>query len=195
MLKLTSQEFREIFLTKFTQELINTFAPKEIIKLETEIKEIKKDYNPPQIKKQIISPPRKRFQQSTRPIINPMRIKERRLPQRLQYLQPIPRETPMDLGKLNQILKNPRIKSIICNGLEQQIIINSPNPNKINLTLSKEEIENIINEFSKISKIPAQEGIYRVAAGRLILLAVISKLTDTKFIIKKILPHPLMMHR
>jgi hypothetical protein len=197
MLKTTTSEFRKIFLENFTKELINTFKPPEIVELKTRIKQEEKIENRPLYKKikekiNITKHPIRRF---SHPIQTPFKFQERPLPQRLQYIQPTPREIPMDLEKIGPILKNPKIKSITCNGPNKEILANSPNPKKTNISLSKEEIDEIIEEFSKISRIPIENGIYRVAAGNLMLLAVISEVTDTKFTIKKIIPMQQLMPR
>jgi len=59
---------------------------------------------------------------------------------------------------------------------------------KTGIILDKEEIDNIIQRFSRETKIPVQEGIFKVVAGRLIFLAIISEIVGSKFTIKK-MPH------
>ena len=198
MLKTTSQEFRELFLTQFTRELINNFMPE--VELKTIVKEEEKEKKH-EIKLEEISPRRPisprvvpiRQQRRFKPLISPLRIRESRLPPRLQYLRPVPKETPMDLGKLSDLIKDPKVKSIECNGPQKNIIVNVPNRQTTSITLTKEEIEAITKEFSEISKIPIHQGVYKVAAGKLILLAAVSEIVGTKFIIKKIpLPPPII---
>ena len=63
------------------------------------------------------------------------------------------------------------------------------------LILSKEEIDDIIQKFSEISRIPLHEGFFRVAVGKLLITAVISGIIDSTFIIKKIPPNVIQTHR
>jgi len=201
MLKTTSQEFRKIFLLEFTKQLIKATAPEELIKIETildeeekekkeEIKhQVKEKLEPTQsLKRNLIVPrthPIKQRARRFRPLLSPLRIPENRFPQRLRYLKPIPQNINLELGKLNQLIKDPQVKSIECNGENRKIIVRTPNLKKTEITLDKEEINQIVQEFSKHSRIPIQRGIYKVAAGRLILLSAISEVIGTKFIINK----------
>lgn len=212
MLKTTSQEFRKFFLLEFTKELIKNTAPKEIIRIKTQLQN-QKDKEESEIKKALKEkeelkkkkeleelvpmktkktieigqklPLKKRFfKPLTKPLVSQIRMQ--RLPQRLQYLRPIAKDLRINLGKLNQLIKDPSIISIECNGSNKKIIVNSPRPRTTEIALTKEDINQIVEEFSDLSRIPIQKGIYKVAAGRLILLAAISEIIDTKFIIKRI---------
>ncbi len=203
MLNSTTQEFREIFLLEFTKELINSFAPKEIIQLKTIINEEEKGskeeikrqvkerfsegkiriFQPTKLIPQKILTPRKIFFQPKPLITNLM---QNNLPERLRYLKPIPKEINMNLGKINSLLKDPQISSLECNGEGKNIIVNAPSPKTTEIILTKEEIEKILEEFSRVSKIPIEEGIVKIASGRFILLAAVSKIVPTRFIIKKI---------
>jgi len=204
MLKTTSQEFRKFFLLEFTKQLIHTFVPEEIVKVDVMVKEGGKERKQ-EIKEQIrevlkapklITPRtipirqqiRKAFKPLPRPLISPRRIQAPRFPPRLQYLRPIPKEIQIDLGKLNSIIKDPTVISIECDGPGKNIIVRNPSQRSTSTILTKEDIEVIIQEFSEVSKIPVQKGIYKVAAGKLILLAVVSDVVGTRFIIKKIPP-------
>jgi len=63
--------------------------------------------------------------------------------------------------------------------------------NKLNQTpvgLTQNEIENIINEFSKQAKIPLVRGILKAAVGNLIISAVASEYVGSRFIINKMNP-------
>ena len=211
MLKTTTQEFRKLFLLEFTRELIRATTPEEIIKINTILKEeekekklgikehIKDKLEHP--KRTLIKPKtsqipnRRKFVPLRRSLFSQLRIPRNNLPERLKYLRPIPKEIEMNLGKLNNLIKNPIISSIECEGADKQIIVRTPNQKKIKTTLTREEIDQVINEFSKHSKIPVQQGIYKVAAGKLILLSAISEIVGTKFIINKISPEHGLMPR
>ena len=59
--------------------------------------------------------------------------------------------------------------------------------------VTKEEIDEVIQKFSEASRIPIQEGIFRVAVGKLLLSAIISGVIGSKFIIKKLRAMPQLM--
>jgi len=235
MIKQTSEEFRKLFLLKFTRELIRNSRKSEITKLEIILEKRKKEgeigikekiEGMPQIVKQITSPPRKVITQEL-PVIYPpaktiapprkmisqelpviyppaqqkpaimrataprvLTIPEPKLPKSLQYLKPIPTNLQINLGKLDPLINDPLVSSIECNGPDEKIIVRVPAAKPTNITLSKEEIDEIIKKFSEATKIPVQEGVFRVAFGRLVFSAIISEVIGSKFIIKKMTPPP-----
>ena len=107
----------------------------------------------------------------------------------LPQIQPYPSPEQIDLGKLNIFTKDPRVT-----------IIESPGPGKFvlaktagqitvtKISLTKEEIQEIIQKFSEKSKIPVISGLFKSAVGNLILTAVISDLVGSRFIITKMTP-------
>ncbi len=150
-----------------------------------------------EIEKQIPSKPKKQppFKPLPKPPIlklkpqlaSPLRIPEIRFPPRLQYLRPIPKNMEIDLIKLNPLIKDPKVKSIECNGPDQNImVIGNMGRKKTSIILTKQEVTEIIQRFAQATKIPASEGIYKVVRGKLILSAIISEVIGSKFIIKKI---------
>ena len=117
----------------------------------------------------------------------PLVIPEPILPQRFQYLRPYATSFEMDLGKLNPLLKDPLVEIIEGNGpYEHVMVIGSMGRKPTDIILSQEEMDEIVRKFSKTSKIPIHIGIYRVVVGGLILLAIVSEVINSKFIIKKI---------
>lgn len=209
----TLKEFRNIFILKFTQELINHSRTGEIIQLENivkeedekekkEIKEQKKRIKEI-VKKEIILSskeklfppklppiaPKKIIKRPARPLV--LRIPETRLPPHLSYLKPSP--TPnveIDLEKLNPLIKDPAVVTIEAVPEEKIIVTGRMGRKPTNIILNKEEINKIIKKFSEKSKIPIHEGIFRVVAGKLILSAIISEVVGSKFIIKKMMYVP-----
>lgn len=175
MLSTTSTEFRKFFLLEFTRQIIKHYA----FVMEINLLENKK---PETFFQKNIEQTRKTF----KPLISSLRIPENQLPLRLQYLKPIPTQSDLNLGKLNEVFKDKYVKSIECNGIGEAVIVNSPTSKQSNIILEQKDIEEIIKEFSRVSKIPVHEGIYKVAAGHLILLAAISEIVKTRFIIKRI---------
>jgi len=116
-------------------------------------------------------------------------IPESRFPPHLQYIQPVPVNKDIELGKLNPLVNDPMVKIIECYGPgENLVVVGGMGMKKTGIILKKEEIENIIKKFSEETKIPVQEGIFKVVAGRLIFLAIISEIVGSKFIIKKMSP-------
>ncbi len=114
---------------------------------------------------------------------------EPKLPQHIQYLKPTPINKDIDLGKLNALVNDPAVKIIECYGEDQNIGVKGRmGEMKTPIILNKEEVNQIIQKFSKETKIPVQEGIFRVVSGRLILMAVISNVAGIKFTVTKIPP-------
>ncbi|MFH1503662.1 MAG: hypothetical protein ABIE36_03320 [Candidatus Diapherotrites archaeon] len=113
-------------------------------------------------------------------------IPETRFPPHLQYIKPIPVNKEIDLGKLNPLLKDSFVKAIECYGADYNILVKgNMGIKKTGIILNKEEIEKIVEKFSEETKIPAQEGIFKVVVGRLIFLAIVSEIIGSKFIIRK----------
>ncbi len=108
------------------------------------------------------------------------------LPEHIQYLRPNPTNKDIDLSKLNPLINDPMVNAIECYGPEENVVVKGRmGIKKTPLILTKEEISDTIDRFSKETKIPVQEGVFKVVAGRLILLAIISEVVGSKFVIKK----------
>jgi len=193
LLENTSEKFKELFLLAFTRELIIHAGGPELIELESEVEKVeeqKKEIIHEAVKREL-KPTTGKFKPLPRPLTTqrlPKRliIPTSRFPTRLQYIQPTPGPLQLDLGKLKPILDDPVVQTIECHGPDKQIIVRIPTERKTKVILNKEEIDNIIKEFSDKAKIPSQEGVFRAAVGRLLLSAIISSVVGTKFIIKKI---------
>jgi len=189
------EDFRKNFLLKFTEHLIRNSAPSGLFELEETIKEEKKDISE-KIKreiKKIEKPSPKDSLTKTLPMIRrreiplrTLRIPETMLPQRLQYLKPSPTNTEVELGKLGVLVKDPMVRTIECNGEDEPIIVSGGmGTKKTGIVLSKQEIEQVLQKFSETAKIPLQHGVVKIVAGRLILLAIVSNVISSKFVIKK----------
>jgi hypothetical protein len=130
----------------------------------------------------------------------PLRIRlsipESRFPAHIQYVKPIPTEKEIELGKINPLIGDYKVKTIECYGPGENIIVQGDmGTKKTGIILDKEEIDNIIQRVSRETKIPIQEGIFKVVSGRLIFLAIISEIVGSKFIIKKMLREPTPSYR
>jgi hypothetical protein len=124
----------------------------------------------------------------TIPIPYPAKISEISEPiiQEIQYFRPTPTQRNIDLGKLNPLINDSLVKVIECDGPGEKIlVIGGMGRKNTRITLSREEIDDIINRFSEAAKIPVHEGVFKVVFGMLIFSAVVSKIVGSKFIIKK----------
>lgn len=116
-------------------------------------------------------------------------VYDSQLPPHIQYLKPTPVNKDIDLLKLNPLVNDPMVRAIECYGPEDNIVVKgNMGTKKTTIILTKEEINDIIQRFSKEARIPVQEGVFKVVAGRLILLAIISEVVGSKFVIKKMTP-------
>jgi len=92
----------------------------------------------------------------------------------------------VSLEKIAPLLKDPTIQSIECIGENKPITINRFGAiQTTNISLSKEEINNILKELSEKTRIPLTTGVFKVAYGPIILTAIISEFVGTRFIIKR----------
>ena len=110
----------------------------------------------------------------------------------IQEIKPESRSKPQgfNLGKLEQLLKDPLIQSIECPGQGQNILIKKYNKIQgTKITLSQQEINDIITSFSMQAKIPVFGGILKAAVGDLIISAVVSEVIGSRFVINKIVSH------
>ena len=178
---------------KLVKKHILRGAVKEKIKRESEtISQLKKEEEIlPEFKKYYIKRPG-----LTKPspfpytIPAPLKIPESRLPETVQHFRPIPTQRMIDLGKLNPLIRDSLVKVIECNGANEKIVVMGRMGRKsTKIILTKEEIDNIINKFSEATKIPVQEGVFKVVFGRLIFSAIVSGVVSSKFLIRK-MPGP-----
>lgn len=117
-----------------------------------------------------------------------MRISGDNLPEHLRYLRPTRTESPkeLELGKLVPFLKDGNVKSIEVEGPDQVVYVKGIMGKKpIDIKLTKEEIDQILETFSKVGKVPKVEGLFKVAISNLILTAIVSESIGSRFIIKK----------
>ena len=150
--------------------------------------------------KSIIQAPIGMFKSQRIPHLNPFKksfirsinaIPEERFPIHIQYIKPMPIKGEIELGKIDPLIADPKVRTIECNGNNKNLVVQgSMGVKKTKIILTEEEITEIIQKFSKETKIPIQEGVFRVVWGRLIFLAIVSEVIGSKFIIKKMLYPP-----
>jgi hypothetical protein len=109
-----------------------------------------------------------------------------RMPEKFAYLRPTAdSNVTIDLDKLNPLIQDNAVNFIECAGPGERVRVKTNEFRTTEIILSKEEIMEIVNKFSKESRIPYSEGLYNVVFGRLILSADISESIGTKFTITK----------
>lgn len=192
-------DFATIFLLEFTKALIENSGKKNIIEITQkqkisspkEIQYLEKIKTPKKIIKthMPVKTPEPRLHAKPRQVLT---IPKPKLPSRFQNIVPVPTEINIDLGKLNPILQNPKAEAVECEGPNIPLrVIEKTKRNIITkIALTKEEINQIIQTFSEKKKIPLIEGAYRIAAGNLILFAVVSNVVNSRFVIRK-MPQPI----
>ena len=107
----------------------------------------------------------------------------------LKTIQPVAQPKPegFNLGNLEAFLRDPAIQSIECSGPGKDILIRKRNRlTTIKLSLKENEINTLINNFSKESRIPILGGILKAAVGNLVISAIISEFVGSRFIINRI---------
>ena len=113
-----------------------------------------------------------------------------------QYQQQIPiqnapppmyEQIPLShFDKLNSLINNPSISSIECPGPGRNLIITQQGFIKtIPLTLTQDEINEVMMDISEKTRIPMIEGGFRATLDELIISAVISEFVGTRFYIQK----------
>lgn len=99
------------------------------------------------------------------------------------------RNEDFDLGKITQFLRDPSVLSVECPGPGKNIHVNrSGTIQTTPLVLSKEEINNIMDEVSSNTRIPVTSGLFRAIMNEFLVTAVISEFVGTRFIIQKRIP-------
>ena len=191
-----SNEFKKNFILIFTKELISHSVKMDMIKLQKIIETRERKQSMPLILQPSFPIRReeelKKLNFSKRvPSTKPFRnksfiIPEPKLPLHLEYLKPLPTSSiGIDLFKITPLIKDPAVKIITGSPDEKVVVSGIMGTKPTGIFLSKEDIDKIINVFSEQSKIPINEGIYKVVLGNLILSAIISPVVGSRFVIKK----------
>lgn len=173
-----SYELRWLFLREFTKHLILNSIPAEAI-----------SYNMP--KKNLYIPLTKPSEMEERMMPSPMtKFLPEVMPVQKKYpaiVKPLPGYA--DLKKLNLFFSDPRVEQVECHGPNKNVLVKiAGTTQKTETILTKEEITEIIKEFSEKTRIPLIKGVFRAALGNLILTAAISDFVDTRFTIQKRAP-------
>ena len=198
MLESSSVELKTLVLLNFTKRLIISKNPLVFL-IKHELPKTKKDEFVEKIKQRMpeeikaetfFKPLTKSFEISRQKHQPILKIPETRLPPQFAYLRPhATTEIELDLGELNHLLADPAVDVIKSNGPDKAVIVKGRMGTKsTNVIFSEQEINQIIQIFSKKSKIPVGEGFTKIVLGKYVLSAVVSKETGSKFIITKLPP-------
>jgi hypothetical protein len=97
----------------------------------------------------------------------------------------------ISFGKLTPLIQNPTISMIECPGPFKNIIFRTYNIRKSSsIILSKEEMQDIVLQFSRTAKIPIIEGLFRAWIDKFLVSAIVTNKQAANFIIQKVIyPH------
>src|SRR3989344_4527753 len=91
------------------------------------------------------------------------------------------------LGKITPLILDPRVIAIECTGPGRFVIVKLPDKKlSTNITLTKENIDGIINTFSEESRIPRIGGVFKAVVNNMVVTAIDSHIGGPRFIINKI---------
>ncbi|MBU2616225.1 MAG: hypothetical protein KKC19_03920 [Nanoarchaeota archaeon] len=123
----------------------------------------------------------------SRAYLSSFSIPEFALPNTVRDIKPIPRLERINLGRLNQLLNDPFVKTIECSGPDEKVFVTGVMGRKqTSIRLNGKEIDDVIMAFSKLGKIPITPGIFKVFFGNLSMSAMISEVIGSRFLIKKV---------
>jgi len=102
-----------------------------------------------------------------------------------------PRIADIDFGNVTPLIQNPSINMVECPGPGKNLIIRTYNIRKpANIQLSLEQMQNIVNQFSKKARVPLINGLFRAWIDKFLVSSIIAQGQPMNFIIQKaIYPH------
>lgn len=160
---------------EFLYEFIYRIISKENLKENSQENSVIKDNNKNTMLKPLV------------PKVNLVRVQRKNVPI-MRQIKPIRRMQTNSSGfpKIELLIKDPAVTEIECQGEDQNILVRKGNSiQRTNITLSNEEIQNILQKFSKDTRIPIIGGTLKTALNNLIITAVISEILGPRFIIQK----------
>jgi len=186
-------EMSELFLTRFIRAIIdNSLSEEEKKKLKIIQKITEKQPAPliqatPQPTRKIPTTPQAPYIPSKRIIpvpqfLTPPRMRPRTKGKKISIEE-------LNLGKISKLLKDPSVLSIESPGPGKNILVNRAGTiQTTSITLTKNEIDNIMTEISDKTRIPLISGLFKVVLDELLLTAIISDFVGTRFLIQKRTP-------
>lgn len=123
----------------------------------------------------------------TKLMMKPPQVPVARLPKPPKFFeQELKIKPAVDLGKLNNLIVDPTIEAIQCDGSFIPVkIIRAGETINTNIELNDREITDIINVFSRNLGIEAKGPVFKASIQGLMLSAIISEFAGTRFIITK----------
>ena len=207
---MVKQNYRTLFLKEFTHELIlnskkerRDFLAFHPIKQETQIiypiKQETQIIQPKVVQNIPIEIKPKQAVYNERLIKRPLQIShpsfQMPVQQAASIISPMPQPLPtgFTLGKLDLFILDNKITSIECQGPGKLVLVKSLGKvSSTQIILNQEEIQKIIEIFSKAAKIPVLGGVFKAAIGNLVITAVISDFVGSRFIINKYTPYSIL---
>src|SRR3989344_421672 len=105
------------------------------------------------------------------------------------FQSPSIKHEPINLGKVTQYLLDPSVLSVESQGPDKNLLVNRSGVIQATPTsLTREEIEALIQEISDKTRIPVIPGLFKAAFQDLIISAVVSEFIGTRFLIQKMNP-------
>ena len=93
---------------------------------------------------------------------------------------------PLTLGKIASLIADPSVISVECPGPNKPVIVNrAGNLQPSSISLTKDEIDLLMKDISRQTKIPLVSGIFKALAGNLMVTAVNSEFVGTRFLLQK----------
>jgi len=215
MLSQTKDSIRQLFLKKFTAELILNSKKSEKIEGSKNLGALSEEDEIKAKLKEIISKQTSKIE-TQKPIIQQPKILQT---QPVKVLRPINKVLPpipapkenqeigetestfdsvksallpsgeIDFGKITPFIRDSIVSSIECRRADEKIMIKKLGQViSTEVQLNENEINSLIKAFSEKTRIPLVEGILKARVNNLEIFAVISKFSTSKFIITKIIP-------
>ena len=102
-------------------------------------------------------------------------------------------ESGQDYGRIAPLLNDPVVSLIECQGAGKPVMIIRAGQRQITrITLSPEEIKEILQEASDEAHIPLLDGVFRAVVDNFSINAIISEMVGSKFVIRKQTPYSLL---
>jgi len=190
---------RLVFLQKFTQELVLNSIPEELKPFNIEKKEknaqieIRNKLTAPikeQIKHELAIHKINYYSQHQPQIIQQKQFHPKQINPKISDINPFEQNTVQEeWGKITPMILDPNVISIESTGAGKFVIVRTATKSiPTRVMLNNEEIEEIIDKFSRESRIPRIGGVFKAIVNNLVITAIDSEHAATRFIISKIHP-------
>ncbi len=158
-----------------------------------------------EIKKEVLKKPESRHKPVERPFTRPISPRPPQHQRPMPIYKPTPsiaalHQTPFDLRKIQVLIEDKEVTSIECQGEDKELIIKKRGQlMKTEIKLKKEDIAEVIRQFSERARIPLIEGLLRARVEDLQISAVVSNVASSRFIITRVVlqlaPTPIILNQ